>query len=126
MGRIESHRYGWDPRNEPVNFIECPDVFPLGDEGLFVALGSFNNFNPKMYNGTTFQNNEYWVGSIHNNTFLPAYRGVLDFGMYYAARSGSTAGVTQSPTARRVRAVWCYRMGATSREPLPASHFHAD
>lgn len=56
-----------------------------------------------MQNGTTFQNNEYWVGSIASSSkFKASSRGVLDFGMYYAARTGTTAGVSQSPTDRRI------------------------
>ena len=54
-------------------------VFPLGAADTYVAIGSFNNFNPKMQNGTTFQNNEYWIGSISDrNKFEPTSRGVLD------------------------------------------------
>ena len=98
-GHMESHHYGWDPRDQTVTFIECPDgtcssalcvfsrqaprsccaVFPLGAADTYVAIGSFNNFNPKMQNGTTFQNNEYWIGSISDrNKFEPTSRGVLD------------------------------------------------
>ena len=100
-------------------------MFPLGAADAYVAIGSFNNFNPKMQNGTTFQNNEYWVGTISDsNKFEPTSRGVLDFGMYCesaaalfsasqkesqrsflctdAARTGSTAAVEEPSTARRV------------------------
>ena len=57
----------------------CCAVFPLGATDTYVAIGSFNNFNPHMQNGTTFQNNEFWIGSISGSKkFVPTSRGVLD------------------------------------------------
>ena len=52
---------------------------------------------------TRTENNEYWVGDIvDSKTFAPTSRGVLDFGMYYAARTGSTATASLDGTERRV------------------------
>eukprot|EP01046_Picozoa_sp_COSAG06_P051939 COSAG06_NODE_8598_length_2119_cov_12.493237_1_plen_309_part_00 len=49
------------------------------------------------------ENNEYWVGDIADSkTFTPTSRGILDFGMYYAARTGSTATANLDGTERRV------------------------
>ena len=52
---------------------------------------------------TRTENNECWVGDIvDSKTFAPTSRGVLDFGMYYAARTGSTATASLDGTERRV------------------------
>ena len=42
-GHMETHRYGWDPKDLKVSFIECPDVFKLGSK--HVAVGSFNDYS---------------------------------------------------------------------------------
>jgi hypothetical protein len=57
----------------------------------------------KADNGTRYQNNEYWVGDIvDSRTFAPTSRGILDFGMLYAARTGSSATSSLDGTERRV------------------------
>ncbi len=49
------------------------------------------------------ENNEYWVGDIvDSKTFAPTSRGILDFGMYYAARTGSSAISNLDGSERRV------------------------
>ena len=44
--------------------------------------------------------NEFFLGTISDNKFKVEDRGLLDYGQYYAARTGS--GVPQSPNGRRV------------------------
>ena len=51
-GHMETHHYGWDPKDLKVSFIECPDVFKLGSK--YVAVGSFNDFGGKADNGTEY------------------------------------------------------------------------
>ena len=75
-------------------FFECPDVFPLGDK--YVAMASLYNWHAGGY-----FTNEWFLGTITSeNKFKVEDRGLLDYGQYYAARSGG--GVPQSPNGRRV------------------------
>ena len=43
--------------------------------------------------------NEWFLGTVTDNKFIVEDRGLLDYGQYYAARSGSEA---QAPNGRRV------------------------
>jgi sucrose-6-phosphate hydrolase SacC (GH32 family) len=76
-------------------FFECPDVFPIGDKGQFVAITSLYNWKAGGY----FVNS-YFIGRIVANNFIVEARGPLDYGQYYAARTGSVD--RQSASARRV------------------------
>ena len=60
-----------------------------------VALASFYNWKKGAY-----FTNEWFVGSIRNNTFHTAARGLLDYGQYYAARSGTSGDL---PGGRQVK-----------------------
>lgn len=92
-GHIDPTTVAWQEDDRVAAFVECPDVFPLGDKHVLIA--SLYNWKAGGY-----YTNEYWVGSIVNNTrFVTEQRGLLDFGQYYAARTGSQ---NQSPTERRV------------------------
>eukprot|EP01048_Picozoa_sp_COSAG05_P020849 COSAG05_NODE_3669_length_1918_cov_1.487631_2_plen_257_part_00 len=51
-GHMETHHYGWDPKDLKVSFIECPDVFQLSSK--YVAVGSFNDYGGKADNGTQY------------------------------------------------------------------------
>ena len=78
----------WRPQNVSVDMMECPDLFPLGDK--FVLLGSL------------FQTNQWWVGSLADNPprFTPEAVGILDYGNFYAAKTGSS--MVQTGDSRRV------------------------
>ena len=92
-GHIDPATVAWQDDDRVAAFVECPDVFPLGDKHVLIA--SLYNWKAGGY-----YTNEYWVGSIVNNTrFVTDQRGLLDYGQYYAARTGSE---NQSPTERRV------------------------
>ena len=70
-------------------------MFPLGSTGKYVAMASLYNWAEGGY-----YTNEWFLGTIKDSkTFVLEDRGLLDFGQYYAARTGSE---DQSPTGRRV------------------------
>ena len=120
-GHIDPGTVSWQDDAKGSAFFECPDVFPLGDTGKYVILASFYNWAKGGY-----FTNEWFVGTIattgtdtgtDNGTnedtgaaggpgpppggmqFHVESRALLDYGQYYAARSGSEH---QSPTGRRV------------------------
>ena len=94
-GFIDPQTVAWSPQNKVAAFFECPDVFPLGDTGKYVILASLYNWAAGGY----FVNS-YFVGTIQNNQFSVESRGPLDYGQYYAARSGT--GAVQTGQSRRV------------------------
>ena len=92
-GHIDPVTVAWNSTDMVAAFVECPDVFPLGDK--YVALASLYNWHAGGY-----FTNEWFLGTITDNKFRVEDRGLLDYGQYYAARTG--AGVPQSPNGRRV------------------------
>lgn len=92
-GFIDPGTVAWNPQQRTAAFVECPDVFPLGDK--FVAMASLYNWHAGGY----FVNS-YFVGQIVDNKFQVESRGPLDYGQYYAARTGT--GLVQSGDSRRV------------------------
>ena len=92
-GHIDPGTVVWKNQDQVAAFFECPDVFPLGDK--YVAMASLYNWHAGGY-----YTNEWFLGTITDNKFKVEDRGLLDYGQYYAARSGG--GVPQSPTGRRV------------------------
>lgn len=78
----------WTNSSQPTDMMECPDFFPLGDK--YVLLASF------------FTSNQWFVGSMNDDfsKFTPDRVGAIDFGNYYAAKSGSEE--KQDGTTRRV------------------------
>ncbi len=68
------------------------DIFPLGDK--YMAIASLYNWGAGGY-----FTNEWFLGTITNNKFAVEDRGLLDYGQYYAARTGSEV---QAPDGRRV------------------------
>ncbi|KAK3263518.1 hypothetical protein CYMTET_27678 [Cymbomonas tetramitiformis] len=80
----------WHPEAQGANMMECPDMFPLANK--HVILGSL------------FKTNQWWVGKIQGNPpeFTAERVGLLDYGQFYAAKTGTTASVTQMGDARRV------------------------
>eukprot|EP00966_Prymnesium_polylepis_P074207 1722282-Prymnesium_polylepis.1 len=87
FGHVDSNIV-WQPQNVSVDMMECPDFFPLGDK--FVLLGSL------------FQTNQWWVGTLAGGPprFTPEAVGILDYGNYYAAKTGSS--MVQTGASRRV------------------------
>ena len=59
-----------------------------------MALASLYNWGAGGY-----FTNEWFLGTVTDNKFIVEDRGLLDYGQYYAARSGSEA---QAPNGRRV------------------------
>ena len=94
-GHIDPSTVAWSPEEKVAAFFECPDVFPIGDKGQFVAITSLYNWKAGGY----FVNS-YFIGRIVANNFIVEARGPLDYGQYYAARTGSVD--RQSASARRV------------------------
>ena len=67
----------------------------MGSTGKYVAIASLYNWEAGGY-----YTNEWFLGTIDDSkTFKLEDRGLLDYGQYYAARTGSE---DQSPTGRRV------------------------
>ena len=94
-GHIDPATVAWNQTDMVAAFIECPDVFPLGGTGKHVAIASLYNWHAGGY-----YTNEWFLGTIANSTrFVLEDRGLLDYGQYYAARTGSA---TQDPLGRRV------------------------
>lgn len=89
QGSIGGIGVEWSNNSRSAPFFECPDIFPIGSGTKYMAIASLNAAQ-----------NEYFVGEIRNNSFQVESSGLLDFGQYYAARSGS--GWAQSRTERRV------------------------
>ena len=129
-GHINPSTIAWNSTDLPAAFMECPDVFPLdlgvaaeSSSGLlsgsgaekqkqkqvktpqtFVAIASLYNWHEGAY-----FSNEWWSGTIEmanassgkkGATFSVLKRGLLDFGQYYAARSGGE--IVQRGDGRRV------------------------
>jgi sucrose-6-phosphate hydrolase SacC (GH32 family) len=92
-GHIDPGTVAWKNQDMVAAFFECPDVFPLGDK--YVAMASLYNWHAGGY-----FTNEFFLGTITDNKFKVEDRGLLDYGQYYAARTGG--GVPQSPNGRRV------------------------
>ena len=85
----------WNETDMVAAFMECPDVFPLGSTGKYVAIASLYNWHAGGY-----YTNEWFLGTIANSTrFVLEDRGLLDYGQYYAARTGTAM---QDPLGRRV------------------------
>ena len=90
LGSIGGSGVAWSPRASGSPF-ECPNIFPIGTTGnRFMAIANLNAAQ-----------NEFWIGTIEDNRFDVESAGLLDFGQYYAARSGSGVGA-QSRSERRV------------------------
>ena len=111
-GHMNPSTVSWQDDDKPVAFFECPDVFSLSSSEessssssssssftQVVILASFYNWKKGAY-----FTNEWFTGSITNNTFQTSLRGLLDYGQYYAARSGTTGDVPSQNLAdsRRV------------------------
>lgn len=92
-GHIDPSTVAWSSENKVAAFFECPDVFPLGDK--YIVLASLYNWAAGGY-----YVNSFFVGTIKDNQFIVESRGPLDYGQYYAARSGT--GAVQSGSSRRV------------------------
>jgi sucrose-6-phosphate hydrolase SacC (GH32 family) len=73
------------------NMIECPDIFPLGDNWVLLASIAHGG-GP----------NQWWTGQLSGDPprFIPDKVGILDYGYGYAAKSGSS--IVQSGSSRRV------------------------
>jgi len=104
-GHIDPGTVSWQDQDMASAFFECPDVFPLDrlpGAGM-VAIASFYNWAEGGY-----FTNEWFVGQIDSadsKTWTTTKRGLLDYGQYYSARTGTTGdlpGGSQEPTARRV------------------------
>jgi sucrose-6-phosphate hydrolase SacC (GH32 family) len=111
-GHMNPSTIAWNSTDLPAAFMECPDIFPLSAassseedsaeknaEQTFVAIASLYNWKEGAY-----FSNEWWSGTISSAGAAPKFivnkRGLLDFGQYYAARSGG--GVVQRGDGRRV------------------------
>eukprot|EP01043_Picozoa_sp_COSAG02_P003845 COSAG02_NODE_97_length_37159_cov_37.660335_16_plen_502_part_00 len=94
-GFIDPRTVAWNQTDRVAAFFECPDIYPLGSTGKYVAMASLYNWAAGGY-----YTNEWFLGTIENSkTFKVEDRGLLDYGQYYAARTGSE---NQSATGRRV------------------------
>lgn len=78
----------WHPDPILEYFLECPDVFKLGDRVVVI--------------GAMFTVTQWWVGMLSDDgsVFTPESTGVLDYGNFYAPRTAT--GVEQTPDGRRV------------------------
>lgn len=85
----------WSPANVKATMLECPDLFALGNghtNGTYMVVGSL------------FSTNQWWTGTIAGSPprLTPAAVGLVDYGAYYAAKTGATANVSPEPTTRRL------------------------
>lgn len=84
---------------------ECPDLFPLGDDGKWVLLVSVND--------SGIQKVFYFVGSFVNDRFHPETSGELDLGLdFYATQT------FRDDKGRRIAIGWMNRWGARMPERL--------
>jgi hypothetical protein len=118
-GHVDPATLAWVAEDKDAAFFECPDLFPLDKAAAdkdkdkadkaadkaappqsYVALASLYNWARGAY-----FTNEWWSGTIADTPegkmkFVVERRGLLDFGQYYAARSGG--GAAQRGDGRRV------------------------
>ena len=82
-----------------VPMMFCPDVFPL--DGKWAVIGSICALNPPGYPGC-LGFGQWWVGSLsgYPPRFTPEQTGLLDYGNYFAGKTGST--MVQTGSSRRV------------------------
>ena len=87
---VVDQNIAWQPANTSANMMECPDLFPLGDSGKWVLIGSL------------YKTNQWWVGTLSGDPprFTPDNVGIVDFGNGYAAKTGTTW--EQKGTERRL------------------------
>lgn len=80
----------WVNTSVQATMMECPDVFPLGDSGKWMLIGSL------------YSTNQWWLGTVEGSPprFTALNVGIMDYGNGYAAKTGST--FAASPTDRRV------------------------
>lgn len=73
-----------------ATMMECPDVFPFGDSGKWMLIGSL------------FSTNQWWIGTVEGMPprFTALNVGIMDYGNGYAAKTGTT--FAAAPTDRRV------------------------
>lgn len=73
-----------------ATMMECPDIFPLGDSGKWMLIGSL------------YSTNQWWIGTVEGMPprFTALNVGIMDYGNGYAAKTGST--FSAMPTDRRV------------------------
>jgi beta-fructofuranosidase len=78
----------WVNISARVNMMECPDLFPLGNKWMMIA--------------SLYVNNQWWIGHLVGNPpiFVPENTGLLDYGNYYAARTGTD--IENGPNSRRI------------------------
>jgi len=88
-GRMENGGV-WRNDSGKAIMMECPDIFPLGGTGKWMAIGSL------------YSTNQWWVGTVAGSPprFSPESVGILDYGYGYAAKTGTTRRAL--PTDRRV------------------------
>ena len=97
LGTIDADTLAWRAVPEPASMIECPDVFFL--QGALVALGSFNGVTGGGAGGSA-----YFVGRLSEGLTLrpggepPA---LLDYGQYYAAKTGVSANLQKKEKERK-------------------------
>eukprot|EP00050_Salpingoeca_kvevrii_P019831 m.91108 g.91108 ORF g.91108 m.91108 type:complete len:546 (-) comp8590_c0_seq1:350-1987(-) len=70
----------WRPEPTKATMMECPDLFAIGAHETYMVIGSL------------FTTNQWWIGTIAGSPprFLPASVGLLDYGSFYAGKTGST------------------------------------
>lgn len=81
-----NHTYGvrdsnlvWHNNSVKATMMECPDILPLGSDGRVMVIASL------------FSTNQWWTGKIQGQPprFVPENVGLLDFGSFYAGKTGS-------------------------------------
>jgi sucrose-6-phosphate hydrolase SacC (GH32 family) len=84
---------------------ECPDLFPLGDDGKWVLLVSVND--------SGIQKAVYFVGTFADDRFVPETSGELDLGLdFYATQT------FRDDQGRRIAIGWMNRWGGRMPERL--------
>ena len=77
------------PLHSVSNMFECPDFFPIGQDGRWMFVTSKILQGHQWATGGQHHWDEYYIGTFNGTAFTPEQHGVLDYG-YVAA--GKTAG----------------------------------
>lgn len=60
-----------------TNMFECPDFFPIGENGKGMLIASKIFQGPRWVAGANIHWDEYYLGTFDGNTFSPERHGVV-------------------------------------------------
>ena len=80
FGMINTSTMVYNPNiNNPLTTIECPDIFAMNNNNKIILIANL------------FVTSQWWIGTINiNNEFLAENMGLLDYGNFYAGKTGTS------------------------------------